>query len=212
MPGETDHLPTTYICISWQGEVPPGPKVRAGPDSNSPSQGSQPPLLPKAATWNVGHAKTRPAKKRGFQGEKDSSRVPERPGGGEVQALCSRCGRDPGGSKNSLLLPEALIETVHCPPPQSAGCSHGSCDRTLPRFCHLAVLVLVFYKQCAHSLVLFLRLVSQGGPGPSARTGAYQPFLGCPLRTRLCSRHLIGIWTPLLTNQALREAVPLTHF
>lgn len=77
-----DHLPTTYSCISWQREVPPGPKVRAGPDRDPPSKGSQPTLPPKAATRNVGHVETRPAKKRGFQGEKDSSRAPERPGGG----------------------------------------------------------------------------------------------------------------------------------
>lgn len=118
VPGEMDHLPTTYSCMSWQREAPPGPKVRAGPDRDPPSKGSYslpscPKLPPRMwAMQKPGQPKKEGSKERGtLAGSQRGLGV----GGGEAQAgiLVPRLDRDPGGSKDSLLLPEALAETVH---------------------------------------------------------------------------------------------------
>lgn len=57
------------------------------------------------------------------------------------------------GMRGTLVVPRILFyflkllqRLATVPPPQSAGCSRGSCDLTLPHFCRLALLVLVLYS------------------------------------------------------------------
>lgn len=56
------------LYLLTQGGAPQA-KVRAGPGRDPPSKGPLSALLPKAATWNVGHPQTRPVKKKEDFGE-----------------------------------------------------------------------------------------------------------------------------------------------
>lgn len=80
-------LLTCHFQLDLLTEVPWGPRSELGlaqtPQAKTHCLPSRPKLLP--GMWAM-HKPGQP-KKGGFQGGKDSSRVPERPGGGEVQAF-----------------------------------------------------------------------------------------------------------------------------